>query len=415
MAKLPDNFWDEIENDDTPAAPPVPKGWTVEEDEPVAPKGYTREEFDEPVLPVRAAPKRRAFIDDDFDDDVVPIKAAPKARRGFLVEDFDDETPIEKLPKRRGWDKEGWEETPAAVAVEAPQEPKAPYVLPVTQLSKRALLVSLNISQWSGRRLDRQVSAEVNAQKAASNNAGRYNKVLLPDCAELAEVHRQTSSLRNWFVEKTLPWMNDGARITPSSTYLDFTSEFRAKKADWDRAVDALIAAYPALKAKAPQQLQSMYNPDDYPQTWELKGKFGMAIRCFPLPDKADFRVELDDATMDALRDSMEDTEADLARQVVADCYSRLNKAVGAMADRLKDPDAIFRDSLIENLAEATMALKDLNIAGDPALEDMRRKVEATLGKYSADELRNNMTTRSKAATAAKDMSDKMSAIMGSL
>lgn len=44
----------------------------------------------------------------------------------------------------------------------------------------RALLVWLTISGWSARRYDRQVTNKVNAQYAASTDAGRYNKHLLP-------------------------------------------------------------------------------------------------------------------------------------------------------------------------------------------------------------------------------------------
>jgi hypothetical protein len=98
----------------------------------------------------------------------------------------------------------------------------------------------------------------------------------------------------------------------------------------------------------------------------------------------------------------MADVEGDLARSVVAECYTRLGKAVGAMADRLGDPDAVFRNSLTENLAEAVSALRDLNICGDPQLEAMRRRIEKTLTGFTADELRNDMSARKTAATAAK-------------
>lgn len=459
MARLPDSFFD-----DEPEAPvvKVPKGWSVaetdnedteddpqegdiqdgegwaEEDQPLdepenavpspvqpvqAPDWQQDWDKDDvpPVVATRAPKKRHAFIEDDFDDEppVVTTRIAKPKKRQSFVEDFDDEEPVLKPRLTVGAKGEPvvhLDDEDEDTAAPAPL-PKRETIIPVKRLSEKALLVSMNVSQWSGRRFDRDVSAEVNASKAATSNAGRFNKMLLPDCAELAEVHRQTSSLRNWFVEKTMPWMNDGARITPSSSYLDFTSEFRRREAEWQKAVDALIAAYPGLKAKAPQQLQSMYNPDDYPTAYELRAKFSMAIRAFPLPDKEDFRVELDPATLAALKDSMADVEGDLARSVVTECYQRLGKAVGAMADRLGDPDAVFRNSLTENLAEAVSALKDLNICGDQKLEDMRRRIERTLTGYTADELRNDMAARKTAAVTAKaaveDIGRRMAGLMG--
>ena len=48
-----------------------------------------------------------------------------------------------------------------------------------TPLSRKAVLVSVNISQWTARKLDREVTDEVNASHGAQKDAGRYNKLLL--------------------------------------------------------------------------------------------------------------------------------------------------------------------------------------------------------------------------------------------
>ena len=55
-----------------------------------------------------------------------------------------------------------------------------PLASATSTLSTRAMLVSLSISQWSGRRLDREITDEVNQQHNAAADAGRYNKLLLP-------------------------------------------------------------------------------------------------------------------------------------------------------------------------------------------------------------------------------------------
>jgi hypothetical protein len=48
-----------------------------------------------------------------------------------------------------------------------------------TPLSRKATLVSVNVSQWTARRLDRKVTDEVNRQHNAAKDAGRYNKLLI--------------------------------------------------------------------------------------------------------------------------------------------------------------------------------------------------------------------------------------------
>lgn len=79
-------------------------------------------------------------------------------------------------------------------------------------LSTRAMLVSLSISQWSGRRLDREITDEVNQSHNAASDAGRYNKLLLPKEA-LGGIVSVVSETRTDFLKRTLPWMDNGSRI----------------------------------------------------------------------------------------------------------------------------------------------------------------------------------------------------------
>ena len=46
-------------------------------------------------------------------------------------------------------------------------------------LSQKAVLASLNISQWSARKLDKKVTEEIRARNHAEPHAGRYNKLLI--------------------------------------------------------------------------------------------------------------------------------------------------------------------------------------------------------------------------------------------
>ena len=51
-------------------------------------------------------------------------------------------------------------------------------------ISARAMLVCLKISAWTARKFDKRVTKEVNEARGASEDAGRYNKMLLPGDAE---------------------------------------------------------------------------------------------------------------------------------------------------------------------------------------------------------------------------------------
>ena len=91
----------------------------------------------------------------------------------------------------------------------------------MTSISERALLVSVNISQWTARKLDKRESAEVARRNSAIDGSIRANKDLLPMAHSLKQVHSVVGSIRNEFYRTTVPWMPDctsplAAALAPS-------------------------------------------------------------------------------------------------------------------------------------------------------------------------------------------------------
>ena len=74
----------------------------------------------------------------------------------------------------------------------------------------------------------------------------------------------------------------------------------------------------------------------------------------------------------------------------------------------MSDPEAIFRDSLVVNIAKMTELLPRLNLHDDPQLEAMRRQIEASLCQYSPAQLRCDKDIRRQAASEAQQILDSM-------
>ena len=91
-------------------------------------------------------------------------------------------------------------------------------------LSDRALLVQLSISQWTARKYDKKVTQDVASSHGVSTSAGRYNKVLLPMNDLLDRVHKKSTLIRTKFYENTLPWGIEGTMMLPSANYLKFVT-----------------------------------------------------------------------------------------------------------------------------------------------------------------------------------------------
>jgi len=278
-------------------------------------------------------------------------------------------------------------------------------------IQDKALLVSLKISQWSGRRLDRTATATAENAHATSGRVGNYNKQLLPKCYELEKIHSMTNELRKFFLSQTLPWLTDGTRIISAKNYLDFTQAYRARQNAHAKAVDAFISAYPNLVKIAETKLGTLFNPAEYPSADKLREAFRTEVNFYPMPATSDFRIELDAQAQADFAANIQNAEREAMREV----WGRLHDVVSKAAVSLSNPDAIFRDTLLSNVTELCALLPKLNITDDAQLESMRREVESKLVAQTPERLRENKTERQSTAQALTDIMSKMSAAMGSL
>jgi ABC-type transporter Mla subunit MlaD len=96
------------------------------------------------------------------------------------------------------------------------------------------------------------------------------------------------------------------------------------------------------------------------------------------------------------------------------DSFNRLHECVTRISERLNDPKAIFRDSLIENARELTDVLTRLNVADDPRLEELRKRVEE-LAQVSPEALRTLPFQRATTAKTADQILADMQAVFGEL
>jgi len=100
-------------------------------------------------------------------------------------------------------------------------------------------------------------------------------------------------------------------------------------------------------------------------------------------------------------------------KNATEDLFRRLAEVTKRFAETLSNPDAIFRDSLVENAVELVNLLPRLNVANDPELEKIRKEVSKKLASQDAENLRNAPKVRQKAADDAQAILDKMSGFLG--
>ena len=272
-------------------------------------------------------------------------------------------------------------------------------------IQNRAMLARLCISQWTARKHDKTVSAEVEKAHAA-HDAGRYNKLLVNKTL-LDPISKLAGAVRTYHYSQTLPWNDGGDRLLPSILFMGYTAEIRKFKAQHQALVQSLVAAYPAEVQAARNRLGTMYDPADYPEAYELNTRFDIAVEFIPVPDAKDFRVDVSEEAAEEIRTQITDSVNARQTQAVKDCYRRVREVVSKLYERLSIEDAVFKDSLVNNARDLMDVLPGLNITQDPELDALHQEISALL--VSPQTLRNNPAARKATADAADAILSRLS------
>lgn len=280
----------------------------------------------------------------------------------------------------------------------------------MSNLNEKAMLIELSISQWSGRKLDRKITQEVNAAHNADENAGRYNKSLIAKDV-LQKIKKAANSARTYHYKNTLPWSDNSPRILPAAHFQDYSAEMRKLKASFEDAVQEFVSNYPDYVYQARSMLNGMFNADDYPA--DVEDKFSFNTEILPLPAAGDFRVTLQGGEVARIQQDIENRCNAAMERAMKDLWSRLFEAVKHMAEKLGDTDKVFRNSLVNNLCELTAILPKMNITGNADLEKMRREIEDKLCGLEPDELRKDPEQRKQTAQDASAILETMAGYIG--
>ena len=284
-----------------------------------------------------------------------------------------------------------------------------------TTITNRAMLVRLSISNWRARKYSRNVSDQVNEEYAAEKEASRVNKHLFAGDPIHKALCSAADAARVAHYTQTLPWEDggEGWRLLPTSNWIAYADAMRVKRADWMRALDAFVDAYPDLRAGAEAKLGKLYDARDYPDARRVRERFDWAIDFSPVPDAGDLRVDLPAEQVATIAASVSNRLASATAAAMEDAWARLREAVARIKDRTADPKSPLRGNLIAQARETVEILGRLNLTQDARLDEMREMVERELTGDDVESLRENDALRAATAVKAGDILAKMSAFYG--
>ena len=278
-------------------------------------------------------------------------------------------------------------------------------------LTRDAMLVTLRIHHWSGRRYDRKASDHVAHHHDADADAGRYTKRLLPKAA-FAALTRAVSAARSAHYDNTLPWDDQGRRLLSVDNFDHYTS-------DLDGCIERMVGArtrfiddYAFHVARARANLGRLFDPDDYPPKEALAQRFRIRYQVTPVEDAGHFlaRLGADDAAR-VRRDIERDVQARV-HGALGDLYRRLGRAVEHVGERLQDgadgKPLVFRNSMIAHLRALVDVAPRLNLFGDAHLAHLCEQVKERIAAVEPDALRPSRSfdpgTRERVKQAAAEL-----------
>jgi hypothetical protein len=287
-------------------------------------------------------------------------------------------------------------------------------------LVTKAIIADVVIRRWTGRKLDRTITDEVNTSYDATEDAGRYNKLLLSKEA-FAEIRQVVSHARTKHLVLTLPWADSGFRILPLAMYDEFASAFRKYKQEFDEAADKFDTNFERYKLSRKKELGKAFREEDYPDKARVRQMFDFKTIVRPCPNVDDFRVSLAKEQIEDITSGLREEMEAALKESLHEPLRRIVKVVGKMAVKLEnyvpgdedtEAENTFKDSLVNNVRNLIPILSAFNLSGDKELDGLIKKMDKELCAIDAPILREDADKRTKVQKAATDILKKANELM---
>jgi len=276
-------------------------------------------------------------------------------------------------------------------------------------LSSSCVLVNLSISMWEGRKKDKGAEKEVEDQNHAKRGVTNVTKALLSDCEELNAIKKfKGAMLTAIHYPATLPWSNSGLAMLPMKNYFNYNHDMTGAQAEFYRLVDDFIDAYSMEVAKAQVSLGALFNPNDYPTTDYLRGRFSFTLEYIPLPEAGDFRVDIANEQAQHLQEQYQKFYDKQYDDAMATLWDRLRKPLSNLVEKIdyQDPKSkkIFRNTLVENVMEVVTLMESMNIHNDAAMAKATKELASILDGVDPDDLRASSRLRNEVRGIAREV-----------
>lgn len=278
------------------------------------------------------------------------------------------------------------------------------------QLEANALVVSLSIKRWTGRKVDKSASEDVTSGAGAKRGTARVTKDII-DREAIKEIDVVYTRAVRELQSITLPWDDAGARLVPGPRVLQLRLKLEAMRTEFFAKVQALARNYGELRAEAAETLGSLFNHDDYPPAYTIPEKFAFNIHFTPVPTN-DIRVAMPDSLRETIQREMDVAVNQRLEAATAATFQRVHDTIKRLHTITSSDKPRFHDSLESDVRDLVDILPDLNLTGDPRLAALADTMRLRFAGVTVDDLRSDEVFRAKVAEDSESVLDMLSGML---
>lgn len=282
----------------------------------------------------------------------------------------------------------------------------------MTCIQDKAMLASLNISQWTARKMDKGASkTTAETYHAEESEISTYKSTIQKK--HLDKIQKIVGKARTMHYKFTTPYtFSKGQAILATAMLPDYMAEGSKLIREFDAAVEDFMTVYADVRNEARTSLGDLYNDFDYPNEHQLRRKFSISYDFAPIPKGSHLQISISEDELAEMQKEIEEKVKDSMSIAMDELWQRVYTVTSALKERMTPQagqDKTFRDSLIGNISELADILPKMNITGDAQLDEVAADLRRELASYDPAALRIDRGMRKEAAKRADAILDKVS------
>jgi hypothetical protein len=274
-------------------------------------------------------------------------------------------------------------------------------------LQKKAMIAWLKIKCWGGTKKDLRIAEAAQQKFGTSQEMVRATKNIV-DRQHLMPIQKIRNLARAKHAFYTLPHPVKGMGILPVKVHRTYDEQMYQLQQEYNKAVEEFVGDYDRWYNEAANRLADLFSHEDYPPPYELRMAFVFEYGYQPIPAPNHFIAEIEKEEQEKVRRDIEQENRRQIHEGQKTLWRRLLTDVLHMAERLSNPENIFRDSLVANIQRITDLIPDMMLEADQQLIELSRRAQEVLTTHDPEILRNDLNARIEKGQQAQKLAEEI-------